>query len=194
MVNVVCHLCEVKYVNTLIFMTKPDFRDMEPFFVHNLQLLKSVTKTNKFHKLCSRMAASKFLDRMKTIPIITPRKNSGNIRCDCPCTRAKVSAETPTEPHGGIYLVKEGNKNPRNRYSSHTGAKTDTTIAYKIMATGSLAPRDFSNMVGNTGPGISRTFNSDKKTTTGKLAHAKMASPYPGPFQDKGNQCLGSGW
>lgn len=65
-----------------------------------------------FHKLCAVMAANKFLLSAYKPPNTIPRTNSGRNLWQLKWTQAKINAVSETALQGGIYLVKDGMRNP----------------------------------------------------------------------------------
>lgn len=159
-------------------------------------LIKSMN-TKPFQKLCKSIDGIKFLDLVKMTPITTPRKISGSILCTLKCARAKATELTRIAHHTGMYLVKEGRRKPRKTISSHTGAHTETTIAYKVIATGSLAAIDYSRLERVTGVegrmGNKLRLNWERRLTKGNMKHPRATSNSQLPFRLNLNQSDGRG-
>lgn len=158
--------------------------------------LKRSKNTKPFHKLCKSIEASKLRDLTNTMPITKPKNVRGSIRCRLKCASANAIALTMIEPHTGKYLVREGNRKPRNMTSSQMGAQTETTTAYKSVAIGSLAIMDCSTCVELNGAGKGRRsrFSCDRRFTSGNIKQPKQASTYHFPLHDTGNHWLARGW
>lgn len=160
-------------------------------------LIKS-KKTKPFQRLCKSIEGNRFLDLANTTPITTPRNISGSILCTLKCARAKATELTSIAHHTGMYLVKEGSKKPRKTISSHTGAQTETTIAYNAIATGSRAIIDCSTLEMVTGAdgirGNRLRLNCESRLTRGNMRHPNATSSCQFPFKLNLNQSDGRGW
>lgn len=154
-------------------------------------------KTKPFQRLCKSMDGNRFLDRVNTAPITTPRKMSGSILCTLKCAIAKKTELTNIAHHTGMYLVKEGRRKPLNTISSQTGAQTDTTIAYRAIATGSRANIDCSTLDRVTGVegkrGSRLRLNCESRLTRGNIRHPRITSNCQFPFKLNLNQSWGRG-
>ncbi|KAL5727182.1 hypothetical protein ACHQM5_000406 [Ranunculus cassubicifolius] len=85
-----------------------------------------------------------------------------------------------------MYFVNEGRRNPRKTISSHIGAHTATTMAYKAIATGSLATIDCSTLEVVMG-------EEDRRLTRGNMRHPNPTSNSQFPLKLKWNQSDGRG-
>ena len=154
-------------------------------------------KTKPFQRLCNSIDGSKFLDRVYITPITIPRNIRGSILCMLKCARAKAIELTSIAHHTGMYLVREGSRKPRKTISSHTGAQTDTTVAYNSIATGSLALIDCSTLERVTGVegkrGRRSRLNCESRLTSGNMRHPIMTSNCQFPFRLNLNQSGGRG-
>ncbi|KAF5197768.1 hypothetical protein FRX31_012645 [Thalictrum thalictroides] len=154
--------------------------------------------TNPFQRLCKSIDAKRFLDLVKTAPITIPRKMSGSILCALKCARANTTELTRIEHQTGMYLVKEGSRNPRNTISSHIGAHIATTIAYSTIATGSLATIDCSTLETVIGEdcrwGTRLRLTCDNRLTRGNMRHPRPTSNCQFPLRLNLNQSAGRVW
>jgi|APAra0007618257_1042622.scaffolds.fasta_scaffold00665_2 hypothetical protein len=154
--------------------------------------------TKPFHKLCNSIEGNKFLDLANIKPNTTPRNTNGNILCTLKCAKANAIELTRIAHQTGMYLVRDGNKNPLNTISSQTGAQIDTTTAYSAIATGSLAIIDCSTLESETGLEVGGSgkrfrFNWESRLTKGNMKQPMITSSCQFPLRVKRNQSLASG-
>lgn len=153
--------------------------------------------TKPFQRLCKSIDGNRFLDRANIAPITSPRKTSGSILCTLKCAKAKTTELTNIAHHTGMYFVNEGSKKPLKTISSHTGAHTETTIAYSAIATGSRARIDCSTLdivTGVDGKSGSRLrLNCESRLTRGNMRHPSTTSNCHVPFKLNLNQSGGRG-
>ncbi|CAA6665929.1 unnamed protein product [Spirodela intermedia] len=128
-------------------------------------------KTNPFHRLCNSIEGRRFLVLAKT----------GSSLCTLKCARANATALRRMDQRKDMYLVREGRRKPLNTISSHTGAQTETTTAYRAIATGSRANIDCSTLETPTG-------EDDTMGTSGNMTHPRTTSSCQFPLRLKRNQ------
>jgi len=148
--------------------------------------------TKPFQRLWRSIDGNKFRDLVNITPITTPRKISGSILCTLKCASAKATELTNIAHQTGMYLVKDGRRKPRKTISSHTGAHTETTIAYSAIATGSRAAIDCSTLERVTGVegriGNRLRLNCESRLTSGNMRHPRATSNTQFPFSLNLNQ------
>ncbi|OVA01869.1 hypothetical protein BVC80_9079g3 [Macleaya cordata] len=122
---------------------------------------------------------------------------SGSILCALKCASANATELTRIEHQTGMYLVNEGRRNPRKTISSQTGAHTDTTMAYRAIATGSRATIDCSTLETATGAedkwGNKLRLTWDSRLTSGNIRHPRPTSNCQFPLRLNLNQSEGRG-
>ena len=167
--------------------------DNNSFIAH---FIKS-RNTKPFQRLWSTIDANRLRDLAKTPPITTPRNINGNTLCTLKCASANAAALSRIDHGRGMYRVRDGRRKPRNTISSHIGAHTVTTTAYKAIATGSRATMDCSTLdTPATGPDDIWTrlmLMWESKFTSGNNRHPNATSQCHLPFNLNSNQPGGRG-